>query len=140
MNIRRPTSATAQSADKSKGKPSPHTRATQGSEATNRKLADLEQRLLSLKRDFEMYFNGFEKLPPLDAFERFKRDVRGLTNDNYATAILQFKVTNFISRFNQFRSLWERQLLQFEVGQFKVGRKVSLVGGRSRATPDAVDE
>ncbi len=140
MNIRRPSHDSTKTADKSQGKPSPHTRATQGSEATNRKLTELEQRLLSLKRDFDMYFNGFDKLPPLDTFERIKRDVRGLTNDNYATAILQFKVTNFISRFNQFRSLWERHLQQFEVGQFKVGRKVSLVGGRPRSSPDAVDE
>lgn len=138
MNIRRPAREALLNAGKAK--PSPHTRAPQGSEATNRKLSDLEQRLLRLKRDFEMYFNGFEKLPPLDAFERLKTDVRSLTNDNYSTAVLQFKVTNFISRFNQFRALWERQLQQFEVGQFKTGRRVSLVGGAPRGTPDALDE
>ena len=128
MNDRKPTKSTGA------------TRAIQGSEATNRKLADLERKMLALKRDFEMYFNGFDKLPPLDKFEALKREVRGLTDANYATAVLRFKVTNFIARFNQFRTLWDRQLLQFEEGAFKSGRRVSLVGGRPRGTPDDIGE
>ncbi len=103
------------------------TRAIQGSEATNRKLAELETRLRNLKRSFDMYFNGIDKLPPLTDFDALKRDVRGLTDANYATAVLRFKVQNFISRFNQFRSLWERQLQQLEDGSFKSGRRVALV-------------
>lgn len=128
MNDRKPTKSTAA------------TRGMQGSEATNRTLAELERRMLALKRDFEMYFNGFEKLPPLDKFEMLKRDVRGLTEVNYATAVLRFKVTTFIARFNQFRTLWDRQLLQFEQGAFKSGRRVSLVGHRPRGTPDDIGE
>lgn len=117
-------------------KPTGMTRAIQGSEATNRKLADLETRLRNLKRDMDMYFNGVEKLPPLAAFEQLKRDVRALTGDNYATAVLRFKVQNFVSRFNQFRSLWERQLQQLEDGSFKSGRRVSLVPRSKRDISD----
>jgi hypothetical protein len=103
------------------------TRTIQGSEPTNRKLAELETRLRNLKRSFDMYFNGVDKLPPLSDFDALKRDVRGLTDANYSTAVLRFKVQNFVSRFNQFRSLWERQLQQLEDGSFKSGRRVALV-------------
>lgn len=130
-------------ADKPTGKfrkPVGITRAVAGSEATNRKLAELETRMMALKRDFDMYFNGFEKLPPLARFDALEREVRGLTDSNYSTAILQFKVTNFISRFNQFRAMWRRQLQQLEDGDFKSGRKVSLVGGKPKGSPDAIDE
>lgn len=117
-------------------KPTGTTRAMQGSEATNRRLNEFETRLRNLKRAFDMYFNGVDKLPPLTEFEAMKRDVRNLTNDNYATAVLRFKVINFVSRFNQFRSLWERQLQQLEDGSFKSGRRVSLVPRGKRDVSD----
>ena len=78
-------------------KPVGMTRGVLGSDATNRKLTELDTRMLSLKREFDQYFNGIDRLPPLLHFENLKRDVRALTSTNYATAVLRFKVQNFNS-------------------------------------------
>jgi hypothetical protein len=111
-------------------KPTGMTRAVRGSEATNRRLAELETRLLALKRAIDLYLNGVERLPPVQQLEALKRDVRALSAEGYATAILRFKVQNFIGRFNQFRTLWERQLQQVDEGALRPGRRVPAAGGR----------
>ncbi|MCO4761780.1 MAG: hypothetical protein KC502_09765 [Myxococcales bacterium] len=97
------------------------TRGVKGSAETNRELADIEQRMMKVKRAFEMYFSGVEKVPPLREFERLKRDVRAMTGTGYATATLRFKVQSLIARFNQYRNLWERQLRKFEDGTYRPG-------------------
>ncbi len=97
------------------------TRGVKGSAETNAKLADLERRMLAVKRAFEMYFNGLEKRPPLVEFQQLTREFRGLSGSGYATATLRFKVQNTISRFNQYKTLWERQMRKFEEGSYKPG-------------------
>ena len=105
------------------------TRGVRGSTETNQDLADIEQRMMKVKRAFDMYFNGLEKAPPLVEYEQLKRAVRGMTGTGFATATLRFKVQSTIARFNQYRNLWDRQLKRFEDGTFKPG--VGAAPGRS---------
>ena len=107
------------------------TRGVKGSTQTNQDLADIEQRMMKVKRAFEMYFNGLEKAPPLVEYEQLKRAVRAMTGTGFATATLRFKVQSTIARFNQYRNLWDRQLKRFEEGTFKPG--VGAAPGRSTA-------
>ena len=105
------------------------TRGVQGSEATNAQLNELERRMQQIKRAYEMYFTGIEKRPPLVAMDALSRDIRKLSTTGYATATLRFKVQNLVSRFNQYKSLWERQMRQFEEGKYRPG--VGAAPGRS---------
>tara|TARA_B100001094_G_scaffold164809_1_gene159535 strand:+ start:276 stop:551 length:276 start_codon:yes stop_codon:yes gene_type:complete len=82
-----------------------------------------------VKRSYEMYFTGQEKRPPLLAMDALSRDIRKLSTTGYATATLRFKVQNLVSRFNQYKSLWDRQMRKFEEGTFRPG--VGAAPGRN---------
>ena len=105
------------------------TRGVLGSEEANKRLDQLQMRMEKCKRSFDMYFNGFEKKPPLIEYEALKREVRNLRNTGYATATLRFKVQNLIARWSVMSSLWDRQLEKFERGEFKPG--VGAKAGRA---------
>jgi len=111
------------------------TRGVKGSAQTNKELADIEKQMMKVKRAFDMYFSGIEKVPPLRDYEQLKRLVRGLTGTGYATATLRFKVQSSIARFNQYQSLWDRQLRRFEDGSFRPGVGAPPGGPRGGRTP-----
>ena len=104
------------------------TRGVKGSAVANQELADVERKMMKVKRGFEMYFLGLEKIPPLREYEALKRAVRALQSTGYATATLRFKVQSTVARFSQYRNLWDRQLRRFEDGSFRPGAGGS--GGR----------
>lgn len=97
------------------------TRGVLGSEEANKRLDQLQMRIEKCKRNFDMYFNGMEKKPPLREFEKLKRDIRNLQNTGYATATLRFKVQNLLARWQLISALWERNLQKMERGEFKPG-------------------
>lgn len=97
------------------------TRGVVGSQEGGKRIADLERRLIKCKRDFEKYFNGLEKKPPLAEFEALNRSFRELTRVGYSTSILRFKVENLIARWQVWRALWQRQMLRMEEGTYKTG-------------------
>lgn len=113
-----------------------------GSEAANKKLDQLEMRIEKIKRKFDAFFNGFEKKPPLVEFQALKREVRTLHKTGYSTATLRFKVQNMIARWQIMASLWERNMLKMERGEFKpgvgakAGRPSSESIGRRRGIDD----
>lgn len=108
------------------------TRGVMGSEEANKRLDALDMRIEKCKRAFDMYFNGFEKRPPLIEYEKLKRDIRNLRNTGYSTATLRFKVQNMIARWQVMSALWDRQLQKMETGEFKPG--VGAKAGRASET------
>lgn len=109
------------------------TRGVVGSLEGGKRLAELEARLMSCKRSFDMYFNGIEKTPPLVEFEALRRAFRDLTRTGYSTSALRFKVQNLIARWQTWAALWERQMQKMEEGTFKPG--VGARPGRASEPP-----
>ena len=97
------------------------TRGVLGSAEANNKLDTINVRIEKCKRSFDKFFNGFDKVPPLIEFGAIKREVRLLHKTGYSTATLRFKVQNMISHWQIMASLWERQMLKMERGEFKPG-------------------
>ncbi len=91
-----------------------------------KELDSLEQALLLLKRDYEIYFSGGSKLPPLAAHQKLEREVRkysGLVNLNYAQ---RFRYNNINARFNSYADLWSKQLRYREEGRTPSGAVIQV--------------
>lgn len=99
----------------------PPNRAPVGSEKAAAQLVALEQKLEVLRRKFQQYFNGFERLPPTLEFESVKREFRALSAQQYSTGQARFKSQNLLARWQLQRTIWERDLQRMEDGQFKTG-------------------
>jgi hypothetical protein len=91
-----------------------------------RELEQLDLALSILKRDFEIYFAGGMKLPPLEAQRRIERAIRkysNITNLNYAQ---RFRYNNLSARFNSYADLWNKQMKYKEEGRTPSGAVIQV--------------
>jgi hypothetical protein len=87
----------------------------------DRELDVLETALNTLRRDYEIYFSGGTKLPPLESHRRVEREIRRyarLTTLNYAQ---RFRYNNVSARFNSYVDLWNKQMRNKEEGRTPSG-------------------
>lgn len=87
---------------------------------TNSKLEDaagldqqigrLEDDIRKLKIDFDIYFNGGTKRPPLEARARLDANLKRLADDRNLTFAQRYQFNSVVSRFNSYRELWRRLL------------------------------
>lgn len=92
-----------------------------GSDRAVLHLQALEQKIELLRRKFQMYFQGFERSPPMLEFDAAKREFRELQQATFSTAQTRFKAQNLMARWQIVRGQWERDLQRVENGELKVG-------------------
>jgi hypothetical protein len=76
----------------------------------DQQIARLEDDIRKLKIDFDIYFNGGTKRPPLEARARLESNMKRIAdvrNLNYAQ---RYQFNSVVSRFNSYRELWRRIL------------------------------
>ncbi len=91
------------------------------SDRAAQQMASIESRIEHLRRKFQMYFNGFDRVPPSTEYEALKREVRELQQTGFATSQARFKAQNLVARFQVQRSLWDRELMRREEGITRPG-------------------
>jgi hypothetical protein len=89
-------------------------------------LEQLDLALNVLKRDFETYFAGGLRLPPLEAQRKIERAIRKystMSNLNYAQ---RFRYNNLSARFNSYADLWNKQMRYKEEGRTPSGNVIQI--------------
>jgi len=83
-------------------------------EAANvdQEIVRLEDAIRKLKIDFDIYFNGAAKRPPLEARARLESNIRRIADDRALSYAQRYKLNTLISRFTSYRELWRRSLKQ----------------------------
>ncbi|MGZ6970759.1 MAG: MXAN_5187 C-terminal domain-containing protein [Thermoanaerobaculia bacterium] len=92
----------------------------------------LEQSLASLWVDYERFFSGELKVPPVPARTKVEQILRRIGNVNVEKAAERFRLQAVQSRFTAFSELWEKRLIAREEGRGPV-RPSAL--GRPAAQP-----
>jgi hypothetical protein len=105
-------------ADKREADPPATQRGMMGSEKAAQLIGYMDQRLESVRRAFQAYFLGFDKLPPMDLYHAVQREFREFQQQQYAVAAARWKAQNLIARWNLHRTTWERDLVRMEEGSF----------------------
>ena len=87
---------------------------------TNAKLADaantdlqisrLEEDIRRLKIEFDVFFNGGTKRPPLEARARLESNLKRLADDRNLTYAQRYHFNAIVSRFTSYRELWRRMM------------------------------
>ena len=70
----------------------------------------LEDDVRKLKIDFDIYFNGGTKRPPLEARARLEANMKRIADDRNLTYAQRYRFNAVISRFTSYRELWRRIL------------------------------
>lgn len=76
----------------------------------DRQILKLEDDIRKLKIDFDIYFNGASKRPPLEARARLEAALKRVADDRNLSYAQRYHFNALISRFNSYRELWRRNL------------------------------
>ncbi len=104
-----------------------------------RDLDLLDQSLTALKLDYERFFSGDAKVPPIPARKSVEQAFRRVGNAPVEKVAERFRLQALQSRFTALSDLWEKRLLAKEEGRGPVrlpGRPRTL---EARAAPPSGD-
>jgi hypothetical protein len=73
-------------------------------------LSRLEDDIRKLKIDFDIYFNGGSKRPPLEARARLDAFMKRLADNRNFTFAQRYLFNTLVARFVSYRELWRRTL------------------------------
>jgi hypothetical protein len=76
----------------------------------DQQIARLEDDIRKLKIDFDIYFNGGTKRPPLEARARLESNIKRIADDRNLTYVQRYQFNSVVSRFTSYRELWRRIL------------------------------
>lgn len=101
----------------------------------SRLISSIEQ----LDREFNFYFTGREKVPPLRELEKLKREVNLLmrSGEESKNSAEKYMVMSFIQKFTTYRTKWERGVRDIEEGRAVPGR--NFFGGLGNIARDFND-
>jgi len=99
-------------------------------------IALLEKALRALIRDWERYFAGDLRVPPMDAQERIERRLRTITQQPSRQRAERFHLEQLQHRFTAYVQNWNRMLRAREEGRVRQGT-VSEAGRKRPQPPNA---
>ena len=76
----------------------------------DRQLSKLEEDIRRLKIEFDIYFNGATKRPPLEARGRVESMIKRLADNRSLTYAQRYYYNGMIATYTSYRELWRRTL------------------------------
>jgi len=76
----------------------------------DQQLSRLEDDIRKLKIEFDIYFNGGVKRPPLEARARLDSYIKRLADNRNLSFSQRYYFNTLVSRFTSYRELWRRTL------------------------------
>ena len=80
------------------------------SASLDQQIARIEDDIRKLKIDFDIYFNGGAKRPPLEARARLESNIKRIADDRNLSYAQRYQFNTVVSRFTSYRELWRRLL------------------------------
>ncbi len=107
-------------------------------ESFENEIAVLERGLKALHVEYERFYIGELKVPPVDTRRRLEDLLKRMAGVNVERAAERFRLQNVQNRFQSMKELWEKRLLAREEGRLRVGRpprpvKAASAGAESDA-------
>ena len=78
--------------------------------AIDKQLSKLEDDIRKLKIDFDIYFNGSVKRPPLEARARLESFIKRVSDNRTLSYAQRYQLNALIARFTSYRELWRRTM------------------------------
>ncbi|HSN69582.1 MAG TPA: MXAN_5187 C-terminal domain-containing protein [Thermoanaerobaculia bacterium] len=104
---------------------------------TNDEALDFfEEELRKLKTQYDLFFSGHRKLPPLQDRRRLDAMVHEIGKDRIRDNGARFRFNTLLGRYNQFRELWGRKMREREEGPLDFRRRsAAFAPSEERAAP-----
>lgn len=76
----------------------------------DKQISRLEDDIRKLKVDFDIYFNGNSKRPPLEARARIEAFIRRISDSRTMSYAQRYQLSTLVSKYASLRELWRRNL------------------------------
>jgi len=76
----------------------------------DKQLDRIEDDIRKLKIEFDIYFNGNSKRPPLEARARLEALIRRVSDTRTMSYANRYQLSMLVSRYASYRELWRRML------------------------------
>jgi hypothetical protein len=76
----------------------------------DQQLTRLEDDIRKLKIDFDIYFNGSAKRPPLESRARLESYIKRVADNRSLNYAQRYYFNTLVARFTSYRELWRRTL------------------------------
>lgn len=76
----------------------------------DQQIVRLEDDVRKLKIDFDIYFNGAAKRPPLESRARLESNIKRISDDRNLSFAQRYQFNMLVARFTSYRELWRRML------------------------------
>lgn len=73
-------------------------------------LVRIDDDIRKLKIEFDIYFNGTSKRPPLEARARLEAFIRRVSDTRSMTYAQRYQLSMLVSKYASYRELWRRSL------------------------------
>ncbi len=75
-----------------------------------KELSRLEDDVRRLKIEFDIYFNGATKRPPLEARARLESNIKRISDNRSLSFAQRYQLNSLLAKFTSYRELWRRTL------------------------------
>jgi hypothetical protein len=75
-----------------------------------KQLARLEDDMRRLKIEFDIYFNGATKRPPLESRARLEAFIKRIADNRTLNYSQRYHFNGLVARFTSYRELWRRAM------------------------------
>lgn len=79
-------------------------------------LSRMEDDIRRLKIDFDIFFNGASRRPPLEARARLESIIKRIADNRNLTYAQRYHFNMLVARFTSYRELW-RRMLKAKIGE-----------------------
>lgn len=86
-------------------------------------ILSINNRIESLKTQFNLYFNGELRVPPESEREEIEKMVRDILYTAPKSPRGNLLIQNLASRFSLYNNMWKKKLNEIETGLFTIKRK-----------------
>lgn len=76
----------------------------------DQQLSRMEEDIRRLKIEFDIYFNGASKRPPLEARARLDSNIKRIADNRSLSYAQRYHFNTLVARFTSYRELWRRTL------------------------------
>lgn len=87
----------------------------------------LETKLKSLKIEWDFFFAGQSRTPPLKELENLDKEMKKYRNLSISDNALRFKFNSIFSNYASYKELWAKKLKQIEEGKIRVAKEKMLI-------------
>lgn len=85
---------------------------------TMENLEELDKKIEDLRKNYEAYFQGMNRIPPERDFQQIQHTIRRYKEEYIVNTAIKFRLSTLIAKFQAYSRYWARVMREIEEGRY----------------------